>query len=232
MKIVAADSAAAILNDKYQPLQVVAACAVLVEPPYTKATSSIAEPIFVQVEDGYQLVVHELEMCLKLLKTEKADAVHLDVSLGALNLEELSAVSLSQLPLSAKARGHLLKVMPKLRKLALDIRQAYDIEVSAIGKESVPVRIAELMSGAYAILYSAEKAMKEAKTIRLGLPTRCSVKRNSDGIVLESLLPAEEDLKGFVKDQNGVLEKTELTEMPNPCARGFRLVEIASKHIE
>jgi len=229
LKVVAADSAAAILNDVYQPLQVVAACAALVEPPFTKATTCIAEPIFVQVEDGYQLVVHELELCANLLKTNKADVVHLDVSLGGLNLEELSAVSLSQLSLSSRARAHLLKVMPRLRKLALDIRQAYNIEVSAIGKESIPVRIAELTSGAYAVLYSAEKAVKETKTIKLGLPARCTVKTNTDAIMLESLLPAEEDLVGHASDDSKMLEKVELAEMPNPCARGFRLLEITPK---
>ncbi len=229
MRIVAADSGAAILNDTYEPLQVVAACAALVEHPFKQATTCIAEPIFVKVEYGYQLVVHELELCANLLKTSKADVVHLDISLGALNIEELSAVSLSQLRLSGKARGHLLKVMPKLRKLALDIKQAYNIDVSAIGKESIPVRIAELTSGAYAVLYSAEKAVSEAKIVRLGLPARCTVKTSSTGILLESLLPAEEDLKGFAGDENEALEKVELVEMPNPRARGFRLVEITPK---
>lgn len=229
MRIIAADSGAAILNERYEPLHVVAACSVLVEPPFTKATTCLAEPIFVQVEDGFQLVIHELEMCQSLLKTTKADAVHLDMSLGSLSLEELSAVSLSQLHLSSKARMHLLKIMPKLRKLALDIKQAYDIEVSAIGKESIPVRIAELTSGAYAVLYSAEKAIKEGKMVRLGLPARCSVKTSTEGILLESLLPAEEDVKGNARDENNVMGRVSLTEMPNPCARGFRLLEITPK---
>jgi len=229
LKIIASDSAAATLNERYEPLQVVAACAVMVEPPYTGASSSLAEPIFVQAEAGYQLVVHELELCMNLLKTVKADTVHLDMSLGGLNLEELSAVSLSQLHLSNKARGHLLKVVPKLRKLALDIKQAYNIEVTAIGKESIPVRIAELTSGAYAVLYSAEKAFKDSIKIRLGLPSRCSVKTSVEGIVLESLLPAEEDVNGHATDESGLLNKVTLVEMPNPCARGFRLLEITPK---
>ena len=229
MRIVSADSGAATLNERYEPLQVVAACAVLVERPFTKVSTCIAEPIFVQVENGYQLVVHELELCANLLKTTEADVVHLDMSLGGLKLEELSAVSLSQLSLSNRARGHLLKVMPKLRKLALDIKQAYNIEVSAIGKESIPVRIAELTSGAYAVLYAAEKAVKEAETIRLGLPSRCTVKTDLERITLKSLLPAEEDIDGYAQDENKVLAKVELTEMPNPCARGFRLTEITPR---
>lgn len=226
MRIVAADSGAALLNDRFEPLQVVAACAVLVEPPYIQATSCLAEPIFAKVENGHELVVHELELCVNLLKTVKADVVHLDMSFGGLNLEELSAVSLSQMHFSGRARGHILKILPKLRKLALDIKQAHGIDVSAIGKESVPVRIAELTAGAHAVLYSAEKAIKEAKMMQLGLPARCTVKTDAEGIILESLLPAEQDLAGNAKDEDNVLEKVRLAEMPNPCARGFRLLEI------
>jgi hypothetical protein len=229
LRIIAADSAAATLNECYEPQRVVAACAVLVEPPYTEAVSCLAEPIFVRVEDGYQLVVHELELCMNLMKTTQADLVHLDMSLGGLSLEDLSAVTLSDLHLSSKARGHLLKVMPKLRKLALDIKQAYNTDVSAIGKESIPVRVAELTSGAHAVVYSAEKAVKEAKTVRLGLPARCTVKINPDHIALESLLPAEEDVKGHAKDEEKFLQRVGVTEMPNPRARGFRLLEITPK---
>jgi len=229
LKIVAADSGAALLNDRFEPLQVVAACAVLVEPPYTKVTSCMAEPIFVKVEDGYRLVVHELELCMDLLKTVRADLVHLDMSFGGLSLEELSAVSLSQLRVSGKARGHLLKILPQLRKMALDIRRVYNVDVLAIGKESVPVRIAELTAGAYAVLYSAEKAVEETKTLRLGLPARCTTKTSEEGITIESLLPAEQDLTSCAKDENKVLEKVQMTEMPNPCARGFRFLEITPK---
>jgi hypothetical protein len=229
LRIIAADSGAATLNESYEPLRVVAACAVLVEPPYTEASLCLAEPIFVPVEDGYQLVVHELELCMNLLKTAKADLVHLDMTLGGLSLEDLSAVSLSGLNLSSKAKGHLLKVTPKLRKLALDIKQAYDIDVSAIGKESIPVRVAELTSGAHAVVYSAQKAIKEAKAIRLGLPARCSVKADPDKVILESLLPAEEDVKGHAEDKDQALAKVGITEMPNPRARGFRLLEIVPK---
>lgn len=229
MRIIAADSGAATLNEQYEPLQVVAACAVLVEPPYTEASSCLAEPIFVPVQDGYQLVIHELELCVNLLKTTKADIVHLDMTLGGLSLEDLSAVSLSGLNLSSKAKGHLLKVMPRLRKLALDIRQAHDIDVSAIGKDSIPVRVAELTSGAHAVVYSAERVIKEAKAIRLGLPSRCSVKASLGKAILESLLPAEEDVKGHAEDREQALEKVGITEMPNPRARGFRLLEIVPK---
>ena len=81
MRIVAADSGAAILNEKFEPVSVVDAVAILTEPPYKRASSVIAEPIFAEADNGYQLIVHELELCQQLLKNVKADAVHLDMSL-------------------------------------------------------------------------------------------------------------------------------------------------------
>ena len=66
MRIVAADSGAAILNEKYEPVTVVAAASILTEPPYKMASSVLAEPIFVDANSGYNLIVHELELCQQL----------------------------------------------------------------------------------------------------------------------------------------------------------------------
>jgi hypothetical protein len=165
----------------------------------------------------------------EFLKTVKADIVHLDISLGSLSLAELSPVSLSQLHVSGKARENILKILPRLRKIAIGIKRVYNIDVVAIGKESIPVRVAELTVGAYAVLYSVEKVLEEAKTVRLGMPTKCTVKISEEGITMESLMNAEHDLMGYAKDENNILEKVRITEMPNPFARGFRLLEIMPK---
>ncbi len=224
--MIAADSGAAILNNFFEPLQVVAVSTVLVEPPYTKVGFCLAEPIFADVEKGPLLVVHELEMCWKLLKEVKADVVHLDMSFRGISLEELSVVNLSQMRISRKARGHVLKILPKIRKIAADIKRIYEIEVLAIGKESVPVRIAELSSGAYAVLYSAEKTVQEGNIIRLGLPSRCNAEIGENRVTLQSLIPAEHDITGSAKDEKGILKKVEIEEMLNPRARGFRVLKI------
>jgi hypothetical protein len=227
--VVAADSGAAILNDRFEPLEVVAAVATLVEPPYREASLCLAEPIFASVEKGYLLVVHELELCQKLLKEAKADVVHLDVSLGGISLEELSVVGISKLRVSSKARGQVLKILPKIRKIAADIKRVYGIEVLALGKESIPVRVAELTSGAHAILYSMEKAVKENTELRLGLPVKCQPKFLDDAVLLQSLIPAEHDVAGQAKDDKGILGKVQTSEMLNPRARGFRLLEITPR---
>jgi hypothetical protein len=226
LRVVAADSGAAVLDDYFKPLLVVAATAVRVDPPYRRANFCLAEPIFSKVEEGPLLVIHELELCRNLLKEVEADVVHLDMSLGGLSLEELSGVQLSRMRISGRARRQVLKILPRIRKIASDIRRVHDIEVLAIGKDSIPVRIAELTSGAHAVLYSAERAVKEARMLRLGLPAKCQLNRFSGGVELQSLVPAEHDVVGYAEDKNAVMEKVVLSEMLNPRARGFRALQI------
>jgi len=226
---VAADSAAAVLNDRFEPLLVVAASAVLAKPPYREASFHLTEPIFAEVEKGSLLIVHELKLCQQLLKEVKADVVHLDMSLGGLNLEELSPVQLSEMRISGKARKGILSILPKIRKIASSIKQAYGVEVLAIGKNSVPVRIAELTSGAHAILYSSERATQEGTKIRLGLPVKCQPRISKDGVTLHSLVAGEHDIIAYAKDEKKILEKVRISEMLNPCLRGFRIVEITPK---
>jgi len=209
LRIVAADSGAAILNDRFEPVTVVAAVAILTEPPYKRASSILAEPIFADADNGYQLIVHELELCQQLLKNVKADAV-----------------GISTMKKSRKARGQILKILPKLRKTASNILRTYGIEVLAFGKESIPVRIAELTSGAHAIRYAAEKAIKENIQLKLGLPTKCQPKFFQDKVALLSLMPAENEVVGYAECNRELLEGVQISDMLNPCARGFKMLEI------
>jgi len=229
LKIVAADSGAAILNDYYHPLFVVASVAVLVDAPYRKPSRCLAEPIFANVENGHLLIINELELCQKLLKEEKADSVHLDMSLGSISLEELSPVELSKMKVSGRARQHILQILPKIRKFSTDIKRVYGIDVLAIGKESIPVRIAELRCGAYATLYCAKKAVAEKKDLKMGLPAKCTAIIEGNSITLKSLVSEEHDLITFLKDGENLLEKVEIQENPNPIARGFRVLGIKPK---
>ena len=139
------------------------------------------------MDNGFDVIAHEAELCLSLLDKVKADVVHLDTSLGGVPVEELSPVQLSNMNISINARKHLLKILPKLRKTAGEIRRKYDIEVLAIGKESIPVRIAELTTGSEAILYACAKAREEEQTLLLGLPLKCQHRIVDDRIYLHSL---------------------------------------------
>ncbi len=227
MKVVAADSGAALLNNCFEPLRIVATAAVLVEPPYRQASQFLAEPIFAPAENGHALIVHELELCQMLLKKVEANAVHLDMSMGGILVEELSLIHLK-----GKARSNVIKILPKIRKLATDIKRVYSLDVSAIGKESVPVRIAELTTGAHAVLYTCEKVLKEGKEQILGLPSKCYAKFTRNRVTLQSLIAAEHDISGWAEDSTSFLDSVQIKELLNPCARGFRALVISPRRDE
>ncbi len=229
LRIIAADSAAAILNEKFMPLCHVAAVAVLVEPPYREDCMRVAEPIFKEVENSCEVIVHEAELCLKLLENVKADILHLDSSLGGVSVEELSSVLLSDMKLSIRARQNLLKILPRLRKIACEIRRKYDIEMLAIGKDSIAVRIAELTAGSEAILYTCIKAIQEKNTLLLGLPLKCQHFISDNKVYLQSLIEAEHDIRVYALDTKNVLNDVVISEMQNPTARGFRTLKIKPK---
>jgi hypothetical protein len=229
MRIVSADSAAAILDAKFTPLYLVASASVVVEPPYREAHIRVAKPIFREVNEGYEVIVGEAALCRDLLSSVKADVVHLDVSLGAVSVEELSPVQLSNMRVSGKARQHLLRLLPRLRRIAGEIKRAYGLDMLAIGKESVPVRIAELTAGAEAILFACAQALEEKEDVLLGLPSRCQPIIADDRVYLYSLMAAEHDVRGYAEDAMGVLSKVNMVETLNPSARGFRAIKIKPK---
>jgi hypothetical protein len=229
MRIISADSAAAILDEKFVPLQQIASVAVLVEPPYREAHKRIADPLFKPVDATYDVIVHEAELCLNLLETVKADVVHLDTSLGGVSVEDLSPVELANMNLSSKARVNLLRILPRLRKIASEVKRKHGLEVLAIGKESVAVRVAELTAGSEALLFAVADAAESGKSLLVGLPTRCEHHVIEGKVYLQSLIEAEHDVRGYATDNEGVLQDVQLIETLNPVARGFRAVRIEPK---
>ena len=226
MKVISADSAAAILDEQFNPILHVASVSVLVEPPYREPAFRLAEPIFREVETGFDVIVHEAELCRSLLDTMKADVVHLDMSLGGVSVEELSPVELMNLRASSKGRQNILKILPRLRKIACEIKRLHGIDMLAIGKESMPVRIAELTAGAEAILFAAQRAVDEKEDVLLGLPLNCQPTFLGNRVDLHSFIANEHDVRGFSVDLQGVLTKVKLSETLNPIARGFRALKI------
>jgi hypothetical protein len=226
LKIIAADSAAAILDSQFNPVLHVASVSVLVEPPYREPSFRLAEPIFREVDGGFDVIVHEAELCRSLLDKIKADVVHLDMSLGGVSVEELSPVELMNLRASKMGRQNILKILPRLRKIAGEIKRIHSIEMLAIGKESVPVRIAELTAGAEAILFAAQRAIDEKDTVLLGLPLNCQPRVLGNMVTLQSLIANEHDVRSYAVDSEGVLTRVKLSETLNPIARGFRALEI------
>jgi hypothetical protein len=134
LKVISADSAAAILDEQFNPILHVACASVLVEPPYREPSFRLAEPIFKEVDGGFDVIVHEAELCRNLLDTMKADIVHLDMSFGGVFVEELSPVELLNLRASKVGRQNILKILPRLRKIACEIKRVHGIEMLAIGQ--------------------------------------------------------------------------------------------------
>jgi hypothetical protein len=229
LDIVAADSAAAILDQQFNPVYLVASVAVLVKPPYREANLRIAKPIFKEVDNSFEVIVQEAQLCLEMLGKTEADVVHLDMTLGGVSIEALSPVELSNLRASRTGRANILKILPRLRKIAGEARRLYDVDMLAIGKESVPVRVAELTAGAEAVLFAAEKVAVEKEPVLLGLPLMCQPRLGEDAVYLQSLISGEHDLRGFAVDMEGILGKVKLTETFNPCARGFRALKIQNR---
>jgi hypothetical protein len=211
-------------------MSIVAAASVLVIPPYREASIFLAEPIFVNAANGSEVVVHEAELCRELIGKAKADVVHLDMSLGSTSLEQLSPIQFTNMRISPKAKQHLLKILPRIRKIANEITVKHGADVLAIGKESMPVRIAELTAGAHAILYASEKAAAERKSVLLGLPSRCQPRFTEGAVTLYSLMAAEHDVRGFAEDSKKTLDKVNIAETLNPVARGFRTLRITPKN--
>ncbi len=229
LRIISADSGAAILNDQYQPTHLVASAAVLVEPPYREPSAfRLAEPIFKEVDTGFEVIVHEAELCQRLLAKVKADVVHLDMSLGGVSLEELSPVELSNLRASRTGRQNILKILPRLRRIAAEIRRLHGIDMLALGKESVPVRIAELTVAAEATVFACQRAVEGDEKILLGLPLNCRLTVIDGQVWVQSLIAGEHDLHSYAVDAEGFLKKVKLSETLNPVARGFRALKITS----
>jgi hypothetical protein len=226
LRVISADSAAAILDPQFKPLYLVASVSVLVNPPYRESSFRLAEPIFREVESGFEVIVHEAELCRSLLDKIKADVVHLDMSLDGVSIEELSPVELSNLRASRTGRQNILKILPRLRKIAGEIKRLYDVDTLAIGKESVPVRISELTAGAEAVLYACKKVVDEKEPVLLGLPLLCQPIIQEDRVYLSSLIAAEHDVRSYAIDVENVLTKVKLSETLNPIARGFRALKI------
>ena len=226
MKIISADSAAAILDQQFKPLYLVASVSVLVNPPYREPSFRLAEPIFREVDSGFEVIVHEAELCRSLLDKMKADVVHLDLTLGGITVEELSPVELSNLRASRTGRQNILKILPRLRKIAGEIKRIHDVDMLAIGKESVPVRIAELTAGAEAILFACKMVVEERESVLLGLPLMCQPMVQEDRVYLYSLMAAEHDVCGYAVDVERILTKVKMAEALNPIARGFRTLNI------
>ena len=102
--------------------------------------------------------------------------------------------------ISSRAKENIRSILPELRRMASEIEQNFDVEVLAVGKDSMPVRIAELTAGANALVYVARQVSNERRSRLLGLPSHCAATWSEHGVSLRSLHIAEHDVFGYAKD--------------------------------
>jgi len=225
LKVVAADSGSAVLDEVFTPQKIVSTSSICTDVPYRMASNQISDLLMSDVK-RHDLVVTELRMCRKMLQLDPAETVHLDMSLGGISVSQLTASDLQEMAISSKARQRIRHVLPQLRKLATDIEREFNVEVLALGKESLPVRIAELTAGACSVIHAAKEALKQRRTLLLGLPSLCTVSFSEDRITARSLRQGEFDIAGYAEDGDGVVRQVKIGEFNNPKVRGFRVLRI------
>lgn len=227
--IISADSGSALLDGSYRPVKVLVTVAIISEPPYRRPSSGLYKIIEREPQD-MTIIKEELECIMKLLdKTRRSvDVAHIDISAGAIDLSELRIEDIDTLDMPRHVRTYLRNLLPQISPLLKRLKEEYGISPIGIGKESVVVRLAELGVATYGVLYGLER-IKRLKHIRIGLPKAVTIQITDRSIRAKSLLPGEHDLEYEIKIDPSLLKNVELSEYPNPIARGFRVVEIRTQ---
>jgi len=227
MKIVTADSACSILNKDLMPTNILSTVAIVVDFPYETPIKVHARAGDYSIKDP-TVLVHELRLCEELLGIEPAECVHFDLTLGGINILDITDEFLFQLNLSPRGRSVLHAILPDLREIALAIDEKYHAPVLAMGKRSLPVRLAELYASAYGIARGIKIAsVSEAEEpIYLGLPEKVlAFFDEKDKVKVTSEEPMEKSLVAEVPISNGVLVEPFL----NPMTRGFQVLRLTKR---
>jgi len=227
MRIIAADSGGAILKDDYEPTCIVGTAAVLVKPPYRYPSAVLWKP-FEYSLDEREPILNEMLFCLELFKKHGSDVIHLDISLGGVNLFDLDVRRLANYKVSPRGRRVLESLIPKLKNAA----KGFDnIKILLVGKDSSAVRIAELTVGIYGLLYVINRLVNgEREKVLYGLPRGNSILVSKSHLTIKSLKVSEFDISVTMNLQKDILDNVELLEYSNPIASGFRVIEIRRHH--
>ena len=222
MKIATVDSACSVLNENLMPTNILSMVGIVVDHPYERPSQVQARGEDYLVSDP-NLLVSELKLCQEMLAIERADCVHLDLSLGGINLLNLTEEDLLfRIPMSYDGREVLRLILPDLQKIAKTIDEEYQIPVLAIGKRSGPVRLAELYAAAYGVARAMEKVKESMETIYVGLPVGATATVDGGKVRIESQEPMEKNLSGQAPIVLGVKVEPFL----NPIVRRFQALKL------
>jgi len=222
MKIVTVDSACSVLDDNLLPTNIISMVGIMVDHPYDRPTHIKAMPSEYSLTD-YALLVNELKLCEEMLSIEKADYVHLDMSLGGINILDITEEDLLfKIPLSETGRTIIKLILPELQKTAKSIKDKYQIPVLAIGKKSHPVRLAELYAAGYGVSNAINKAKEKKQAIYVGLPVRITASLENGNVKVCSQEPMETSLCAEIPVAEGV----SMEAFFNPIVRGFQTLKL------
>ncbi|HII61572.1 DUF4152 family protein [Pyrococcus horikoshii] len=228
MRIVAADTGGAVLDESFQPVGLIATVAVLVEKPYKTSKRFLvkyADPYNYDLS-GRQAIRDEIELAIELAREVSPDVIHLDSTLGGIEVRKLDESTIDALQISDRGKEIWKELSKDLQPLAKKFWEETGIEIIAIGKSSVPVRIAEIYAGIFSVKWALDN-VKEKGGLLVGLPRYMEVEIKKDKIIGKSLDPREGGLYGEVKTEVPQGIKWEL--YPNPLVRRFMVFEITSK---
>ena len=222
MRIATVDSACSVLDENFLPTNIISTVGIIVDHPYK-------EPAYIHNKSkdysltDYAIIINELKVCEEMLATQKADYVHLDMSLGGVNILDIKEEDiLYKIPLSDTGRTIIRLILPELQNIAKSIKDKYQIPVLAIGKKSHPVRLAELYAAAYGVSKAIDKVRESRQTIFVGLPVRITAAITDGNVKIASQEPMEDTLCAEVPVADGV----SIEAFHNPIVRGFQTVKL------
>jgi hypothetical protein len=222
MKIVTVDSACSVLDENLMPTNILSMAGIVVDYPYEQPSQVQTRGEDYLLSDP-NLLVNELKLCQEMLEVERADCVHLDLSLGGINLLSLTEEDLLfRIPMSYDGREVLRLILPDLQKIAAAINEEYEVPVLAIGKRSGPVRLAELYAAAYGVARAMEKAKESGETVYVGLPSGTTATIDGGKSRVTSQEPMEKSLSAEAPVVAGVHVEAFL----NPIVRRFQALKL------
>jgi len=224
MKIIAADSACSYLDDSFMPKDILASSVVLLDYPYREPLQIRTVPADYRLTDP-NVLVYELRLCMQMLETEPADAIHLDLSLGGINILSLTEGMIDRMSFSTRGREVLLFVLPDLQQMALSIGEKYKVPVYAMGDKSAAVRLAEMNAAAGGVARAAQRALTSETAAIVGMPRGTRALFDGRQISVVSMDPMEEGLVASAEAP----EHVEVEAFLNPVARHFQALRFSAR---
>ncbi len=229
MNILACDTGTALLDGAYRQIKLLYTVAILAKPPY-KTCEIIFSHESRRSPYDIRVILDEVKAIEHVLNRSriKVDVVHLDVTLNAINLAELNLEDLEALDIPRKVKEQVKPLLAIILPHIKRIYKRFNVPIIAIGKDSVPIRLAEMATAVKGLEYAVRRVINDKAHIRIGLPRAVYIELHDDKFTARSDLPGEKDLEVTVK-HDLELNKVKINQYPNPYVRGFLVIDIMPK---